>query len=55
MDRIVVSEAGCPVCSGQQVAFLWSRDVSQDGRWVISEAVSHQKVGERMKLCHCEK
>lgn len=55
MDQLAVSEAGCPVCSGQKVAFLWSRDVSQDGRWVINEAVSKQKNDERMKLCRCEK
>ena len=55
MDQIAVSETGCPVCSGQKVAFLWSRDISQDGRWVINEAFSQQKGDQRVKLCRCEK
>ena len=55
MDQMAVSEAGCPVCSGQKVAFLWSRDVSKDGRWVINEAVSKQKNDPNLKLCRCEK
>ncbi len=56
MDQQECSEMVCEVCDEKNIAFLWARDKSTDGRWVINEALNtkHKAAGKR-RVCCCGK
>lgn len=56
MDQQECSEMSCEVCDGKNIAFLWARDSTTDGRWVINEALNtKQKGAGKRRECCCGK
>jgi hypothetical protein len=53
MDREGSSETVCKECHGKAVSFLWSRDTTAEGRWVINEAMIQPKGSGKNLGCCC--
>lgn len=51
MERSNHSEGVCVHCAGNRVAYLWSKDSNQEGRWVINEAGNSN--GNSVNFCDC--